>query len=131
MKQHTETIMRLADAYARATAQWLRSKEDVREYQRMADARRALVDYIAGLPTPPNAPPNATDGSGDVPRVAQQPALTDVQIDAVFDRWAGSNAFGAPYLRCYPEQFRSIARDLLAASTAGVLASSTSDREPS
>ena len=39
--------------------------------------------------------------------------ITDEQIDAVFKTFAGVNDHGTPYLRCYEEGFRSIARAIL------------------
>lgn len=59
----------------------------------------------SGPPCPPK-PPQTTAAE-----------LTDEQIDAVFAKWAGKNDHGAAYLRCYKEQFRHIARDVLALTT--------------
>lgn len=38
--------------------------------------------------------------------------LTDEQCDAIFRRWCAANEHGVPYLRCYAETFRHIARDI-------------------
>ena len=52
----------------------------------------------------------------DKAALSAQPApdISDEQIDAVFNDFAGTNDFGAPYLRSYKEGFRSIARAVLA-----------------
>lgn len=78
----------------------------------------AAVDAASGASAGAQKPNEKSPVSAPpaVQAVALPVVPSDEQIDAVFEKWAGRNDCGVPYLSCYIEQFRFIAGDLLAAS---------------